>query len=491
MFNHKTSLDELHQPNVESYNESFVEVRPRSVSSDKFHSSVNLQFPIQIAGGKYVNLSRSYFEFELELGILPKGDVGAGKLVGIGSRGNDFSAVGVDGEDAEGAAGEEGYVPAVEGVEAGDGQVGLDRAWWANTLSAVRHKINGNTICSSNDVVHSTITAMQSHTSDYNENQGSAFSYQVSDSHRRRATAYGTTFTTAMRRLNSMTCTTLIPGSISQQIELDFKQFDNYKQAIFRIVNGDEGANQLADDENPDHYDGAKLKAAFAHMGEGFSATAHDTDIVYFAITDIKLMVCTVADKMNRAIPQSMLLEWEDYDVQRVDTHSSSINSQLDIQHGHRVTMYTRAKRDENNALVSSVSPADHREANTTEASVLIGGVQYPTPAFRLNDYFDRDALRAYLLYYDTNSQFSQRTRNGEIPFDVWAEKPILSQKIAIPSEPGKQKLSTTLRVQYNTVGDDPVEPPQRTCALVSSYVKAALLSFTGGELRSVRLSTV
>lgn len=78
MFNHKTSLDELHQPNVESYNESFVEVRPRSVSSDKFRSSVNLQFPIQIAGGKYVDLSRSYFEFELELGILPKGDVGAG-----------------------------------------------------------------------------------------------------------------------------------------------------------------------------------------------------------------------------------------------------------------------------------------------------------------------------------------------------------------------------------------------------------------------------
>jgi hypothetical protein len=46
--------------------------------------------------------------------------------------------------------------------------------------------------------------------------------------------------------------------------------------------------------------------------------------------------------------------------------------------------------------------------------------------------------------------------------------------------------------VEYNTVGD-PAEPlaPTRTCALVSSYVKAALLSFTDGELRSVRLSTV
>ena len=152
---------------------------------------------------------------------------------------------------------------------------------------------------------------------------------------------------------------------------------------------------------------------------------------------------------------------------------------------------HVNLQRDENNALVSSVSPADQRQAKTTEASVLIGGVQYPTPAFRLNDYSDRDALRAYLLYYDANSQFSQRTRNGEIPFDVWVEKPILSQKIAIPSEPGKQKLSTTLRVQYNLEGDDPEAPPQRTCALVSSYVKAALLSFTGGELRSVRLSTV
>ena len=244
MFNHKTSLDELHQPNVESYNESFVEVRPRSVSSDKFRSSVNLQFPIQIAGGKYVDLSRSYFEFELELGILPKGDVGVGKLVGIGSRGNDFSAVGVDAEEAEGTAGQPGYVAAVEAVEAGDGQVGLDRAWWANTLSAVRHKINGNTICSSNDVVHSTITAMQSHTSDYNENQGSAFSYQVDDAQRRSATRHGKTFTTAMRPLNSMTCPTLIPGSISQQIELDFKAFDNYKQAIFKITGE---ADQLFD----------------------------------------------------------------------------------------------------------------------------------------------------------------------------------------------------------------------------------------------------
>ena len=73
MFNHKTSLDEMYQPNVESYNESFVEVRPRSVSNDKFLSNVNLQFPIQIAGGKYVDLSRSYFEFELDVGILKKG----------------------------------------------------------------------------------------------------------------------------------------------------------------------------------------------------------------------------------------------------------------------------------------------------------------------------------------------------------------------------------------------------------------------------------
>ena len=137
------------------------------------------------------------------------------------------------------------------------------------------------------------------------------------------------------------------------------------------------------------------------------------------------------------------------------------------------------------------MSPADRNYSKTTEASVLIGGVQYPTPAFRLNDYSDRDALRAYLLYYDANSQFSQRTRNGEIPFDIWAVTPILYQKIAIPSVPGKQKLSTTLRVQYNTDDDNSDAPPTRTCALVSSYVKAALLSFTGGELRSVKLSTV
>ena len=80
---------------------------------------------------------------------------------------------------------------------------------------------------------------------------------------------------------------------------------------------------------------------------------------------------------------------------------------------------------------------------------MLIGGVQYPTPAYRLEGRTDADALRAYLLYYDANSAFSQQTRSGEKPFIEWTETPLISQKLAIASEPGKQKLSTTLWVQY------------------------------------------
>ena len=93
------------------------------------------------------------------------------------------------------------------------------------------------------------------------------------------------------------------------------------------------------------------------------------------------------------------------------------------------------------------------------------------------------------MLYYDANSAFSQQTQSGEKSFIEWAETPILSQKLAIASEPGKQKLSTTLRVQYEN--DTSNSNLVRECSLVSSYVKAALLSFAGGELRSVKLSTV
>ena len=172
MFNHKTSLDEIHQPNVESYNEAFVEVRPRSVSNDKFLTGVNLQFPIQIAGGTYVDLSRSYFEFELDVGILPLGGVGETDIKPLGSLQNDFSTFEAAGVIADGAS---PPVYSFAPESGGSGTCGLDRAWWANCLSAVRHKVNGNTICSSNDVVSSTITAMQSHTSDYNETKGRLF----------------------------------------------------------------------------------------------------------------------------------------------------------------------------------------------------------------------------------------------------------------------------------------------------------------------------
>ena len=477
MFNHKTSLDEIYQPSVESYNESFVEVRPRSVSNDKFLSSVNLQFPIQIAGGKYVDLSRSYFEFELDVGILPEGQVGDVNIVPLGSEPREFStgpvALEIHGNGTVVTEPSDGY----------DGACGLDRAWWANCLSAVRHKVNGNTICSSNDVVSTTIAAMQSHTSDYNENQGSAFCYQTDDGARRAATSRDRKFRTAMRPLSSMNCKTLIPGSVSQQIELDFKQFALYKEAIFKITGS---PDQLQDSDGA--FTPSLVTAAFGHISET-KDTALTTDKVFFGITDIKLMVCTVADKMNRAIPQTMLLEWEDHDVHRVGTQTDAINSQIDIQHGHRVTIFTRLPADDNSAIVTCAAPGVQEDVAMREASVLIGGVQYPTPAYRLVGRTDADALRAYLLYYDANSAFSQQTQSGEKSFIEWTETPILSQKLAIASEPGKQKLSTTLRVQYeNAVGESDLS---RDCTLVSSYVKAALLSFTGGELRSVRLSTV
>ena len=480
MFNHKTSLDELHQPNVESYNLSFVEVRPRSVSNDKFLTSVNLQFPIQIAGGKYVDLSRSYFEFELDVGVLPKGQVGDAEIKPLGGLPREFSSGPVAmALSAEGAV----TTPPSAGFEA---SCGLDRAWWANCLSAVRHKVNGNTICSSNDVVSSTIAAMQSHTSDYNENQGSAFCYQIDDRARRNATSQDRKFRTAMRPLQSMNCRALIPGSVSQQIELDFKQFALYKQAIFKI-NG--VPDQLLNADND--FDSTKMEAAFGHIDSvpKTGDTPLTTDKVFFGITDIKLMVCTVADKMNRAIPQSMLLEWEDHDVHRVNAHTDQINAQIDIQHGHRASIFTRLPSEANDAAVNCVAPGRQAVVAMREASVLIGGVQYPTPAYRLVGRTDADALRAYLLYYDANSAFSQQTPGGEKSFLEWSQTPLLSQKLAIASEPGKQKLSTTLRIQYeNSEGNSNLS---RDCTLASSYIKAALLSFTDGELRSVRLSTV
>ena len=303
-----------------------MEIRPRSVSNDKFLSSVNLQFPIQIAGGKYVDLSRSYFEFDLDLSVLPATKTSTDDLETLGFT-NVFSnaAVSASGDDVA--------------VAAGDGACGLDRAWWANWLSAVRHKVNGNTICSSNDVVLSTIAAMQSHTSDYNENQGSAFCYQTNDVARQDAAISNFQYRTAMRPLNSMNCKTLVPGSVSQQIELDFKQFSLYKENIFKITGN---ANQL---KTSALYDSDKVKAAFGHISEQddvpTGGLAHDK--VFFAIRDIRLMVCTVADKMNRAIPQSILLEWEYHDIKRVTTENSAINSQVDIQHGHKVSIFSQS----------------------------------------------------------------------------------------------------------------------------------------------------
>ena len=45
-------------------------------------------------------------------------------------------------------------------------------------------------------------------------------------------------------------------------------------------------------------------------------------DRVFFSINDVTLVLATVSDKANRALPPSMLLEWEDQDINRVSVAS-------------------------------------------------------------------------------------------------------------------------------------------------------------------------
>ena len=120
----------------------------------------------------------------------------------------------------------------------------------------------------------------------------------------------------------------------------------------------------------------------------------------------------------------------------------------------------------------------------TTEASILIGGTQYPSPALRLSKFIDEDSVRVYLLYTDSNHGYAQSTQGGGKSFIEWALAPVFSQKISIPDEVGRQKLGATLRMQY-------ADAKARTCTVASSYIKACLLNFSGGEVRAVTLSTV
>lgn len=469
MFGHKTSMDEIWQPNAESYDAAFVQVKPRSNSTDNHKSAVSLEFPVSVSGGKYIDLSRSYFEFDLSVGIVKK------------STANQTDAL--------------VFAPIADSpTEFGnDSQVGLDRAWWANTLSGVRHRINGHTICSSNDVVLTEIASMQTHSSDYNEKQGSSFSYQLDDLQRKKVLTGGTSYRTGMRPLQSMNIDTLIPASVGQTFELDFKSFEEYNQAIFKITgtpsqlqtNGVVTTTQT-DAAFRHHSELADYLAAanvVTSSGSGVR-TGTAADRVFFSINDVTLVLATVSDKANRALPSSMLLEWEDQDINRISVGSTSINSQLDIQHGHKVSIFTRLDTSKNNVLINSVSAGQQNTMKTTEASILIGGTQYPSPALRLFNYIDEDSFRAYLLYNDANHGYAQSTQGGEKSFTEWALKPVFSQKISIPAEVGRQKLGATLRMQYGDVKN-------RTCTVASTYIKACLLNFSGGEVRAVTLSTV
>ena len=234
MFTHKASMDEMYSPNAESYDEAFVQVEPRSNSTDNHKSAVSLEFPVSVSGGKYIDLSRSYFEFGLSVWMVKK--------------------------SADGQTDTLVYAPIADSPsEFGtDSQVGLDRAWWCNTLSGVRHRINGHTICSSNVVVLTEIASMQTHSSDYNDKQGSSFSYPIDDLQRKKVLTGGTSYRTGMRPLQSMNIDTLIPATF----ELDFKSFEEYNQAIFKIT-GTPTQLQTAGVVTPTQADGA-----FRHHSE-------------------------------------------------------------------------------------------------------------------------------------------------------------------------------------------------------------------------------
>ena len=195
-----------------------------------------------------------------------------------------------------------------------------------------------------------------------------------------------------------------------------------------------------------------------------------------------------MSDKVNKALPNSMLLEWEDHDIQKtgIATGIDSINAQLDIQHGHKITVFSRIPAlQSNNIRDKSVASARQQEARTTECAVMIGGDQYPSPAYQLGNYVSKDSLRAFMTYCTTNHGIDSLSEGGDASFLEWTVNPLFTQQTSIPSEAGKQKLNATLRMKY---GDTTYA---KQAVLISSYIKGALLSLDSGQLSQVKLSTI
>ena len=385
------------------------------------------------------------------------------------------------------------------------GQLGLDRAWWANTMSGARHSIGGHTVCSTLDMPLTTIASMQSQTDQYNETCGTAFSFQRSDHARKRFLGGGMEVVTGMRPLPSMNTETLIPGSINQQFELDMKSHQDYALAIFKSsastetpastwgTMGQLGANAAAiDAAAPSKFlHTNQLAAKLAELNTltaGGNTALLACDLVFFGIREIKLVVATVADKANKALPSAMLIEWEDHDIQKtgIATGIDSINAQLDIQHGHKISVFSRIPTlQTNNIRYKSVASARQEEARTTECAVMIGGDQYPSPAYQLANYVSKDSLRAFMTYCATNHGIDSLSEGGDASFIEWTVNPLFTQQVSIPSEAGKQKLNATLRMKY---GDTTYA---KQAVLVSTYIKGALLTLDSGQLSQVKLSTI
>ena len=88
-------------------------------------------------------------------------------------------------------------------------------------------------------------------------------------------------------------------------------------------------------------------------------------------------------------------------------------------------------------------------------------------------------------MYNAANHGIDQLSDGVDSSFLRWTVNPVFSQQIAIPSEPGKQKLNATLRMQY---ADNAYA---KQAVLVSTYIKGAVLSLDGGQLSNVKLSTI
>ena len=120
-----------------------------------------------------------------------------------------------------------------------------------------------------------------------------------------------------------MQCNTLIPGSINQQFELDMKSHTDYARAIFKTSPQietpnstyapavDLGPNPTTQDVNAVskfvHINQKHAKLDELNAGAGGNTLASTCDIILFGIREIKLVLCTVADKANASLPKSML----------------------------------------------------------------------------------------------------------------------------------------------------------------------------------------